>query len=207
MLQEIKQKHLKYNGTLLKKYRIILADPPWPYNSRRMVMENGKTIIGIEDEYQTIGMDEMCNLPIQDICDKNCLLYLWATGPKMKEAFRLMDSWGFKYVTMAFVWDKRIPNPGYYSCSQIEYVMVGKKGKCPKRIKTNTRQLYTKPRTKHSKKPEAIQDMIDNHWEDCEKLELFARRYRPGWDCLGLELNGTIQDFLAGKSIKLRKTS
>ena len=47
--------------------------------------------------------------------------------------------------------------------------------------------------------------MIDDHWEDCEKLELFARRYRDGWDCLGLELNGTIQDFLAGKEIQLRK--
>ena len=34
---------------------------------------------------------------------------------------------------------------------------------------------------------------------------MFARRYRPGWDCIGLELNGTIEDFLSGKSIPLRE--
>ncbi len=189
----------------VKQYDIILADPPWPYNSKRMVMESGKTIIGVEDEYQTIGMNELCNLPIDKLCAKNCLLYLWATGPKMQEAFRLMNAWNFKYVTMAFVWDKRIPNPGYYSCSQVEYVLVGKRGKCPKRIKTNTRQLLSIARTKHSKKPEEVQNRIDDHWEGCEKLELFARRYRNDWDCVGLELNGTIQDFLAGVSMPLRR--
>lgn len=190
----------------MKKYDIILADPPWPYDSKRMVLESGTSITGIEDEYETMSVSDMCDLPIRNIVGKNCLLYLWATGPKMPQAFKLMEAWGFKYSTMAFVWDKRIPNPGYYSCSQIEYVLVGKKGKCPKRRKTNTRQFYSEPRTKHSKKPEAIQDMIENHWEECEKLELFARRFRDGWDCLGLELNGSIQDFLAGKNIKLRKS-
>jgi len=189
----------------VKKYDIILADPPWPYDSRRMVLENGTSVTGIEDEYSVMTMEDMYSLPIQNVVGKNCVLYMWATGPKMKEAFNLIDAWGFKYVTVAFVWDKRIPNPGYYSCSQCEYVLVAKKGKCPKRIKTNTRQFYSKARTKHSVKPEGIQDMIDDHWEDCEKLELFARRYRDGWDCLGLELNGTIQDFLAGKEIQLRK--
>ena len=189
----------------MKKYDIILADPPWPYNSRRMAQNNGTHIAGIEDEYVTMSMEEMCSLPIANIKAKNCVLYLWATGPKMPEAFQLMKAWGFKYSTMAFVWDKRIPNPGYYSCSQVEYVLVGKKGKCPARNKTNTRQFLSEARTKHSTKPEAIQDRIDEHWVDCEKLELFARRYRPGWDCVGLELNGTIQDFLAGVPMPLRK--
>ena len=189
----------------MKKYNIILADPPWPYNSKRMVLDNGKGVTGINDEYETMTMEDMYDLPIEKITAKNCLLYMWATGPKMKEAFKLIDAWGFNYVTMAFVWDKRIPNPGYYSCSQCEYVLVAKRGKCPSRIKFNTRQLFSKARTKHSKKPEEIQDMIDNHWEDCEKIELFARRYRKGWDCLGLELNGSIQDFLAEKPIQLRE--
>jgi len=192
----------------MKKYDVILADPPWPYDSARMAQKENKDKfkkVGVNDEYTTMSMEEMCSLPIKNIRAKNCILYLWATGPKLPEAFELMKAWGFKYSTMAFVWDKRIPNPGWYSCSQVEYVLVGKKGKCPKRAKTNTKQFLTEARTKHSKKPEAIQDRIDDHWVDCEKLELFARRYRPGWDCLGLELNGTIQDFLAGIPIALRK--
>ena len=189
----------------LKKYDIILADPPWPYNSKRMVLEKGTSITGVDDEYNTLTMKDLCSLPIRNIRSKNCILYLWATGPKLQEAFELIDAWGFKYSTMAFVWDKRIPNPGYYSCSQCEYVLIAKKGKCPKRIKTNTRQLLTKPRTKHSIKPELVQDRIDNHWDKCEKIELFARRYRDGWDCIGDELNGTIEDFLAGVKMPLRE--
>ena len=190
----------------MKKYDIILADPPWPYKARRMVQDNGTTVTGIEDEYDTMTMTDLCTLPIQNIKAKNCVLYLWATGPKMAEAFQLMTAWGFKYSTMAFVWNKKIPNPGYYSCSQVEYVLVGKKGKCPKRILTNTRQLITEARTTHSKKPEEVQNRIDKHWENCAKIELFARRYRKGWDCVGNELNGTIEDFLADVPMKLEET-
>lgn len=191
----------------MKQYDIILVDPPWPYDQARMAQHQNKDkfqAVGIDDEYETMTMEEMKNLPIQRVTAKNCVLYMWATGPKMREAFELMDAWGFEYSTMAFVWDKRIPNPGWYSCSQIEYVLVGKKGTCPKRICTTTKQFLCETRTKHSKKPEAIQDRIENHWEDCEKLEIFARRYRTGWDCVGLELNGTIQDFLNGEDLVLR---
>ena len=192
----------------MKKYNIIVADPPWPYDSARMAQKQNKDKfrpVGVQDEYDTLSIQEMKALPIKNIRAKDCLLYLWATGPKLPMAFDLMAAWGFKYSTMAFVWDKRIPNPGWYSCSQVEYVLVGKKGKCPKRVCTTTKQLLSKARTTHSKKPELVQDRIEAHWEDCEKLELFARRYRDGWDCVGLELNGTIQDFLAGVDMPLRK--
>lgn len=77
----------------MKKYDIILADPPWPYNSRRMAQNNGTHIAGIEDEYATMSMEEMCALPIANVKAKNCVLYLWATGPKMPEAFQLMKAW------------------------------------------------------------------------------------------------------------------
>lgn len=189
-----------------KKYNIVLVDPPWPYNSRRMVQDNGRNAVGIDDEYSTMSMDEMKALPILNACADDCLLYMWATGPKLKEAFDLMEAWQFKYSTMAFVWDKKIPNPGFYSMSQVEYVLVGKRGRAPNPRLYNTRQLLTLARTSHSTKPEDIQDRIDAHWEKkgVRKLELFARRYRKGWDCVGNELNGTIQDFLDGKSMKLR---
>ena len=190
----------------MKDYNIILADPPWPYTARRMVQTLDKKtgtyhFMGIEDEYTTMTMADLCALPIQNIKAKDCVLYLWATGPKLAEAFQLITAWGFKYSTMAFVWDKKLSNPGFYSNSTVEYVLVAKKGKCPTRINSKTKQMLTLNRTTHSKKPEDIQDRIDAQWGPCEKIELFARRYRPGWDCVGNELNGTIQDFLAGKSI------
>lgn len=191
-----------------KKYNIILADPPWPYTSRRMVQDNGNSAAGISDEYSTMSIQEMMDLPIQNVCAPNCVLYMWTTGPKLEEAFRLINAWGFKYSTVAYVWEKRIPNPGFYSMSSCEYVLVAKRGRAPERNNSvNTRQFLQETRTVHSKKPEAIQDMIEAQFRQkgVNKLELFARRFRKGWDCQGNELNGSVQDFLAGKKTKLRQ--
>lgn len=195
-------------GARRKKYNVIIMDPPWPYTSRRMVQDNGKRAAGIDDEYQTMSIDDMANLPLQSVCADDCLLFMWTTGPKLEESFKLINAWGFKYSTVAFVWEKKVPNPGFYSMSSCEYVLVAKKGRAPpRRNNVNTRQFYQELRTKHSKKPEAIQDMIEAQFDlkGQNKLELFARRFRKGWDCVGNELNGTIQDFLAGKKMKLRQ--
>lgn len=190
-----------------RKYNVIVMDPPWPYTSRRMMQENGQKAAGIADEYSTMSINDMANLPIQDICADNCLLYMWTTGPKLQEAFKLIDAWNFKYSTVAYVWEKKVPNPGFYSMSSCEYVLVAKRGRAPERKKgVNTRQFYQETRTVHSRKPEAIQDMIDTQFnmKGVKKVEIFARRFRKGWDCVGNELNGTIQDFLVGKKMKLR---
>ena len=97
---------------------------------------------------------------------------------------------------------------GFYSFSSCEYVLVAKRGKAPPRNKTiNFRQFYQEKRTSHSKKPERIQDMIEQQFDlkGLKKIEVFARRFRKGWDCIGNEINGTIQDFLNGKKMKLKK--
>ncbi len=191
-----------------KKYNVIIMDPPWPYASRRMLQDNGKKAVGIDDEYSTMTIQDMMDLDIPSICADNCLLYMWATGPKLNEAFKLINAWGFKYSTVAYVWNKRVPMPGFYSMSQCEYVLVAKKGRAPtRRNSVNTRQYFEETRTVHSRKPEAIQDMIEAQFnmKGQNKLEIFARRFRKGWDCQGLDLNGRVEDFLAGKKIKLRK--
>lgn len=155
----------------------------------------------------TMTIQDMMDLDIPSVCAENCLAFVWTTGPKLNEAFSLIDAWGFKYSTVAYVWNKRVPMPGFYSMSQCEYVLVAKKGRAPpRRSNVNTRQYYEETRTVHSRKPEAIQDMIEAQFnmEGQNKLELFARRFRKGWDCVGNELNGTIQKFLSGKKMKLR---
>lgn len=193
---------------LPKKYNVIVVDPPWPYKSRRMVQKKGTHMAGIEDEYDTMTMKDMMELPIDNMCADNCLMYMWATGPKLKEAFMLLDAWNFKYSTVAYVWEKKSPNIGFYSLSSCEYVLVAKRGKAPPRNKNvNFRQFYQEQRTTHSTKPEGIEDMIEKQFnlKGLNKIELFARRFRQGWDCVGNELNGTIEDFLNGKKMKLRK--
>ena len=195
-------------GASRRKYNLIIMDPPWPYTSRRMMQDNGKKAAGISDEYSTMSIQDMMDLPMQNVCADNCLLFMWTTGPKLNEAFKLLDAWGFKYSTVAYVWNKKIPNPGFYSMSQCEYVLVAKRGRAPERNKgVNTRQFFEKARTTHSTKPEEIQDMIEAQFnmKGVKKAEIFARRFRKGWDCVGTDLNGTVQDFLAGKKMKLRE--
>lgn len=51
---------------------------------------------------------------------------------------------------------------------------------------------------KHSAKPEALQDSLEIMFPKAEKLELFARRQRAGWTCLGNEIDGDdIRDAIA----------
>lgn len=82
-----------------KKYNVIYADPPWRYNDR--------TCIGTcEKQYETMKLEDIKNLPIKELCEKDCVLFLWTTYPKLKEALELIESWGFKYKSIAFQWIK-----------------------------------------------------------------------------------------------------
>jgi len=88
-----------------KKYKIIYADPPWEYNDPK---GNNPAMGGIT--YQTMKDEEIYSLPIKNICDRNCVLFLWSTMPKLKEGITTIERWGFKYITCAFCWVKQNPN-------------------------------------------------------------------------------------------------
>jgi N6-adenosine-specific RNA methylase IME4 len=111
---------------------------------------------------------------------------MWTTSPHLDQAVELMKHWGFQYATIAFVWDKQKVNPGFYTLSQCEIVLVGKYGKIPNpRGTRNERQLLSLMREDHSKKPEEVAVRIERMFPEQKKIELFARRGRSGWDCWG----------------------
>lgn len=167
-------------------YNVVLADPPWDYN--------GCTSPGgysSKDHYPSMTMQEMQQIPVRDMCDDQCVLFMWATGPMLKDAILLGESWGFQYRQVAFVWDKVNPVCGNYTITQCEFVLVfrPKKGKLPKRTKTNVRQHFSEKKRQHSRKPEYVQDMLDAMYANTHKIELFARRSRDGWDVWGDEID------------------
>ncbi len=90
-----------------KKYEIIYADPPWAYNDKL----GGLPKYGAMT-YNTMTQDELAGLPIREITAKNCILFMWATMPKLQEALDTIKAWGFKYKTCAFCWVKQNPNGG-----------------------------------------------------------------------------------------------
>lgn len=182
----------------LKKYSIILADPPWDYGSPQHT-KGGKETGGAHTHYNVMSVTEMKEMDVLRLAHKDCLLFMWVTGPFMDQAIDLMKHWGFDYKQVAFVWNKMKVNPGAYTTTAAEFVLVGKRkrGKIPQpRGSRKERQMVEIMRTKHSKKPDEVAKRIEAMFPTQSKIELFARSTRPGWDCVGDEINGKVEDFL-----------
>ena len=89
-----------------KKYNIIYADPPWSY--KVWTAKGGHK--SASAHYQTMNIEDIKNLPIQDIADKDCALFIWVTMPNLIEGIETIKSWGFKYKTCGFTWLKTYRN-------------------------------------------------------------------------------------------------
>lgn len=184
----------------MKKYQIIYADPPWEY--RNYNYETAKR--GARKEYPLMSIEQLKKMPINDISDSNCALFMWVTYPLLKEGIELIQAWGFEYKTVAFVWIKRKKNDcgfffgmGNWTRSNSEIVLLGLKGK-PKRINASISQLVFNPLNKHSRKPPEIRDKIVELMGDIPRIELFARTHpKGGWDVWGNEVESDIKLDLA----------
>lgn len=172
----------------MKKYGIIYADPPWSYNDKM----SGHSF-SLDHEYETQSKDWIAKLPVGGVADANCALFLWAVSPQLPEALEVMKAWGFSYVTVAFVWNKKtkhgknVSNLGRWTMGNVEVCLLGRKGK-PQRICKNVKQLVEAERTIHSKKPEEVRARIVELMGDIPRIELFARQKVEGWDAWGNEV-------------------
>jgi len=149
-----------------KKYSVIYADPPWDYNGKLQFDKSSKSVEEIDlsrkifissasFKYPTLKLNELKKLPLKDIAEEDCLLFMWTSNPHLAQAIELGESWGFKYRTIAFIWDKMNHNPGQYTLSNCEICLVFKMGKIPQpRGARNVQQLVRVPRGKHSEKPD-----------------------------------------------------
>ena len=144
-----------------KKYNVIYADPPWQYRDRNC---NG----ACQSHYNTMTIQEICNLPIEDICEKDCILFLWATYPMLQEAMQLIKAWGFKYKTIGFQWVKKSKSGngyffglGRWTRGNTEPCLIAVRGKPYKMVKSKSvGQLIVEPLQAHSKKPDVARDKI-----------------------------------------------
>ena len=167
-----------------KKYKIIYADPPWSYQDKGC---NGNC----ENHYNTMSIKDICNLPIQNITDDNCILFLWTTYPMLKEALQLIDAWGFKYKSIGFQWiklNKQNNKPFYglgrWTRGNTEPCLIATKGK-PQRIAKDVFQLIQSKIRGHSRKPDEARSKIIKLIGDLPRIELFGREKVEGWDVWG----------------------
>lgn len=175
-----------------KKYNIIYADPPWRYNCKNLPG-------AAEKHYPTMSTEDLCSLPVEQLANHDCLLFLWTTFPMLQEALRLIPAWGFRYTTVAFVWLKQNRKSlswfyglGFWTRGNAEICLLAKRGK-PKRYSNSIHQFIISPVEEHSKKPDITRDKIVSLAGDLPRIELFARQKSPGWDVWGNEVDSTIE--------------
>lgn len=172
-----------------KKYKIILADPPWTYNDKALAGRRGAGC-----KYDLMTLDELKQLPIKKISDNDCILFMWCTWPQIEGGLELIKLWGFEYKTKAFTWVKTNSNStlfmgmGSWSRSNDEFILLATKGK-PKRINAGINSVILSPIQKHSKKPDIFRKKIIELVGDLPRIELFARTKVHGWDVWGNDQN------------------
>lgn len=178
----------------MKKYQIIYADPPWSYRDKALAGNRGACC-----KYSVMSQDDLLKLPVQDITDTDCVLFLWVTMPKLDECFELIKSWGFEYKTCAFTWVKRNKKAlswfwgmGCWTRANAEMCLLATKGK-PKRMSAGVSSIVDTPIEGHSKKPDCVRDKIIALMGDIPRIELFARQNTPGWDMWGNEVENDIE--------------
>ena len=171
-----------------KKYQIIYADPPWKYDDKSL--NRG----GAERHYQTTSNDKLEMMDVGSICDDDCILFMWATFPKMQEALDLINAWGFTYKTNAFTWIKKNKKAdslfwgmGRWTRANPEICLIATKGS-PKRISCSVHSVIDTPIERHSKKPDIVREKIVELLGDRTRIELFARNRVEGWDAWGNEV-------------------
>jgi len=175
-----------------KKYNIIYADPAWSFNNKKT---GGSMKSGAANQYDVMTLEDMKNLPIQDIAADDCVLVMWWVGSQPQEALDLMKAWGFELKTMSgFNWIKMTKlwkfffGMGFWTRAGSELALIATKGK-PKPISRSVRSVRQAIAGKHSEKPCEFRDDIVELCGDLPRIELFSRERVENWDAWGNELD------------------
>lgn len=161
------------------KARTIVIDPPWDWSDVDAVDQMGK----IRPSYTTIPYDKLLTLPIDKISNDNAHIYLWITNHIVYNCKELLESWGFRYITL-LTWCKKGIGVGNYFRNNTEQIAFGVRGSLELRIKDQG-TWFEADKTKHSIKPDIFFDII----ERCSYppyLEIFGRKDRSNWKVLGI---------------------
>ena len=169
-------------GTQL--YGVIYADPPW----RFAVYSDEGMDRAADNHYQTMTTDDILALADKIPAANDCVLFLWATVPMLVEALEVMLAWGFTYKSN-FAWVKDKAGTGFWNRNKHELLLVGTRGNVPAPAPgEQLDSVITAKARKHSEKPAAFAELIEEMYPNAPAIELFARKPRLGWHVWGNEI-------------------
>ncbi|MGV9676429.1 MT-A70 family methyltransferase [Nocardia sp. NPDC003482] len=164
-----------------KRYRTIMADPPWD------ILQRGH--VGAIRHYDLMTVEQIKNMPVGELTEDDAYLWLWVTNGAWRAGYDVMEAWGFTYRS-PLTWVKPRLQLGQYLRNMTEHVLFGTKGKAAVNFRAQP-TWFIAPVQEHSHKPEE-QFAIIERVSPGPYLELFARRRQPGWDVWGNEIDSDI---------------
>jgi N6-adenosine-specific RNA methylase IME4 len=182
-----------------QKFATIMADPPWSYG-------NQATRASTDNHYVTMSVEDICAMPVADLAADDAQLHLWTTNGFLREAFSVMEAWGFAYRGV-FVWCKSADGTdaddvdmdappkatigiGNYWRVSHEFLLLGIRGSATFEDKSLPSWAAMK-RVKHSAKPESVRVMVESAFHG-PRLELFGRMAAPGWTVFGNQVKRSL---------------
>ncbi|MEK6884552.1 MAG: MT-A70 family methyltransferase [Nanoarchaeota archaeon] len=161
-------------------FDVIVIDPPWKYDQGQTYDPESHRI---SSPYPELSQEELLKIVLP--AKKDCVLWLWTTNNFMKDAYELLNEWGFVPKTI-LTWDKINMGVGYWLRNVTEHCILAIKGNPVWSNKTYT-TLISEKRTEHSVKPEKFYEMVNKICVG-NKLDYFARKKREGWFVFGDEV-------------------
>lgn len=204
------------------RFGVIIADPPWRFKDQ-LSMSDVKR--GSSSQYGTMGMEALKKLPIVEVAAEDALLALWVPSALLTEGLEIMRAWGFTH-KQVYTWVKTAQHKtdkagkkgriteydgnglafgmGHKFRNCTENALIGTRGSPDVLVRTE-RNVELHLALRHSAKPEGLSERLERMLGDVPRLELFARRDRPGWVCTGKECPSTynqdIQTWLAERLV------
>lgn len=197
-------------------WKTVLADPPWRFTNRtgKVAPEHRRL-----DRYSTLDVDAICALPVSSVIARDSHLYLWVPNALLPDGLRVMEAWGYRYVSNV-IWAKRRKDGGpdgrgvgFYFRNVTEIILFGVRGsmRTLPHARSQVNMIETRKR-EHSRKPDEQYSFI----EACSPgpyLEMFGRHPQRGWTAWGDEAaedvtpRGIVHKGYAGGAIEVPKVS
>jgi N6-adenosine-specific RNA methylase IME4 len=167
-----------------RRFPVIYADPAWYFEVYDPVRGSERDA---GSHYPCMRTEDICALPVAQLATDDAVLFLWTTASRLPEALRVIEAWGFRYVSNV-CWVKDHIGLGYYVRNQHEILLIAMRGNMPTPLPAQRPpSVITAPRREHSRKPDEAYALIETMYPDLPKFELFARTTRAGWTAWGNE--------------------
>lgn len=169
--EDVKNLDINFN----KSYSCIVIDPPWGYGTE--YDPNGRRAA---NPYPEMTLEQIKNIKLPTTDD--CVLWLWTTHKFMRHSFDIIDTWGFRDVSI-LTWKKNRIGLGSWLRSQSEFCIMCVKGSPVVNLSNQSTVIEGKLR-EHSRKPDEFYNMVDSLCVGT-KLDYFSREQRNDWDTFG----------------------